>query len=188
MKNTEELGHWFTKVGFPEAGQLGAPSKKGEAPPVTAMSQIIKIAAAHEFGANIKHPGGTAYRTIAIGGEIRAIFISNKEAEEFDRRTRPHTIEIPERPFMRMSFDNNRGELQTFKAARVLAVARGKEDAVTAIKKIGEFMTNKTKMTIRGGQFQPLSRATVLRKHSSRPLIDTSQMINSVQHLEERRQ
>lgn len=188
LKEMENLGHWRTKVGLPAGGTLGAPGKsKKDQAPASSMSQIIKIAAAHEFGATIKHPGGTAYRTFAVGGTVKAIFVSNKEAKPFDRRTAAHTIEIPERPFMRQTFDNNIAALQEFKKVRIIAVTRGKEDAETAIKKVGEFMLNKTKMTIREGNFAPLSAATIRAKGSTKPLIDTAQMINSLQHIEEYR-
>jgi hypothetical protein len=186
MREMENLGHLITKVGLPADGRLGSPSRSGENPPATDLSQVIKIAATHEFGGTINHPGGTAYKTIALPGQIKAVFISNSEADSFDRRTKPHSIKIPQRPFMRMSFDNNLSALQEFKKVRILAVARGKETAAQAIAKIGEWLTAKTKLTIRSGSFAPLRPATIKRKQSSKPLIDTGQMINSIQHVEGR--
>jgi hypothetical protein len=87
---------------------------------------------------------------------------------------------------MRLAFENNLAPLQELKKARILAVARGVETAETAIKKIGEWFTARTKLTIRDGGFVPLKPQTIKRKKSSRPLIDTAQMLNSIQHVEER--
>lgn len=187
LAEMDKLGRMYTKVGLPAECQVGPQSKGSDSPPVTEMSQLVKIAAAHEFGATISHPGGTIYRTMAAGGTVRSIFVSNKEAKPFDRRTAPHQITIPERPFMRQTFDTSIEPLQAFKRVRIIAVARGKETAETAIAKIGEWMTARTKKTVRDGNFRPLRPATIAKKQSSRPLIDTSQMINSLQHIEEYR-
>ena len=149
----EELGHYITKVGLPEKGEVGAPSNsklgKHKAVVASEISDIVRIASYHEFGAP--------------------------------------RANIPERPFMRMSFDKYVTTLQDFKRKRVLEVARGKETALDAMKKVGEWFTAKTKMTIRDGGFKELKPRTIARKHSSKPLIDTAQMLNSIQHIEERR-
>ena len=65
----------------------------------------------HEYGGTIKHPGGTAY-WMDSSGNIR--FVSNYTASrvatgEFPR-TKPHTITMPERSFMRSSL-RERGPL-----------------------------------------------------------------------------
>lgn len=58
-------------------------------------------AAAHELGATIAHPGGTAYFVTKDG----ARFISNAKATQLEAkkikifRTKPHTITLPARPF-----------------------------------------------------------------------------------------
>ena len=51
-----------------------------------------------EFGGTISHPGGTAYKIVGPG---RAVFVKNSEATPGMKRTKPHTITIPARPFMR---------------------------------------------------------------------------------------
>jgi hypothetical protein len=152
MLEMKALGHLRTKVGLPAEGEVGAPSNarlgKHEVTVASEMSQIVRIASYHEFGAP--------------------------------------RANIPERPFMRLAFENNLAPLQELKKARILAVARGVETAETAIKKIGEWFTARTKLTIRDGGFVPLKPQTIKRKKSSRPLIDTAQMLNSIQHVEER--
>lgn len=62
------------------------------------------LAAIHQFGAKINHPGGTAF-FVKKDGKLR--FISNKKAAAIEskrgvklNRTGPHVINIPKRPFL----------------------------------------------------------------------------------------
>jgi len=91
---------------------------------------------------------------------------------------------IPERPFVRTSFDDNYDALQEFKKKEASLVIQGKQSAMTAIQKIGEWMTNKTKLKINSNIPPELADETIKRKRSTRTLIDTAQMLNSVQHEE----
>lgn len=56
-----------------------------------------------------------------------------------------------------------------------------------ALAAIGELYTDQIKDKILKGPFKPLSDITIHRKGSSRPLIDTAQMRNSVTHREKMR-
>lgn len=70
---------------------------------------LVPYAAIHEFGGTINHPGGTAYWADDSG----AHFVSNAAAEAFQqlggalavkgelRRTRAHSIQMPERSYLR---------------------------------------------------------------------------------------
>ncbi len=69
------------------------------------VSSNAPYAAAQEFGATINHPGGTAY---FIGDDGMAKFVSNAEATADMPRTKPHTITLPERPYMRPAAAKNR--------------------------------------------------------------------------------
>lgn len=55
-----------------------------------------KLGAVHEFGANIKHPGGTPYKILANG---KAQFVKKSEGEGLPV-TQPHKIHIPRRSFL----------------------------------------------------------------------------------------
>lgn len=79
----------------------------------------VKYAGIHEFGGNIKHPGGTAYIVTAAKG---AVFISNAKAEAMKaapKRTKPHDIPMPERSYLRSSL-----------ADRKLKIIEGLHEAV----------------------------------------------------------
>jgi hypothetical protein len=88
---------------------------------------------------------------------------------------------IPERSFIRSTFDAEYENLQAFKEREYLRILQGKQTANTAIGRVGEWLTNKTKAFIRNRIPPPLKKATIKRKGSSVPLIDTAQMINSIQ-------
>lgn len=89
---------------------------------------------------------------------------------------------IPERPFMRQSFDNNFRELNVLKEKLYTTVVTGKGTAKEALNLLGIWMVSKTKGEIRNGNFASLSEYTKAKKKSDKPLIDTAQMINSIQY------
>jgi hypothetical protein len=94
---------------------------------------------------------------------------------------------IPERSFIRGTFDAEYPHLQEFKEDEYLKIVQGKQTAVVAIGRIGEWMVNKTKQFVRDRIDPPLKPKTYNRKHPPRggesaiPLIDTGQMVNSIQ-------
>lgn len=63
----------------------------------------VEYARIHEFGGTINHPGGTAY--IMIDGRFQPV--RNENAKPWMRRTKPHAINMPARPFMRPALRNN---------------------------------------------------------------------------------
>ena len=56
-----------------------------------------ELGAVHEFGATINHPGGTPYR---IKKDGMAQFVSKAKGKDLPK-TKPHTITIPARSFLR---------------------------------------------------------------------------------------
>jgi len=69
-------------------------------------SELLKIANANEFGAEIDHPGGTPYIITKQG--VR--FVS-KSSPIVHGVTKPHKINIPSRPFIRQTFVKREQEL-----------------------------------------------------------------------------
>lgn len=55
-----------------------------------------KLGAVHEFGADIKHPGGTPYKILANG---KAQFVKKSDGADLPV-TQPHEIHIPRRSFL----------------------------------------------------------------------------------------
>lgn len=91
---------------------------------------------------------------------------------------------IPSRPFMRQSFENNSRKISKRLAMEYDKVIIGKQSTQDGLSRVGEFMVGIIKATIRRGDFKPLRPRTILRKGSSKPLIDTGEMRNSTTHVE----
>lgn len=88
---------------------------------------------------------------------------------------------IPSRPFERQAFDNNINNLKKSIKKEYNQVLAGKLSSNQMMKKIGVLHEDQIKKTINDGNFVPLSPKTIARKKSSKPLIDTAVMINSIQ-------
>ncbi len=90
---------------------------------------------------------------------------------------------IPARPFMDEAFEGaNRNVLRTLLRGFLLRILRGQMTTAKALGIIGEKAVDMVKDSIRDGDWKPNAEITKAKKGSSRPLIDTEQMINSVTH------
>lgn len=69
----------------------------------------------HELGGVINHPGGTAY--IMIDGQFQPV--RNENAKPWMRRTKPHPINMPPRPYLRPALFNNKKQGQAVFNARM---------------------------------------------------------------------
>ena len=173
----------YVKAGWPSGEKVRAPTKKGSgAKPFENMSEVARVAVWNEFGAKIKHAGGTAYRTTAslIGSGMKTRFISNKNADAYDKRTGAHDIVIPARPAFRNFLDSSREKAVQFMAKLMGEVQSGnmKPDAVFAA--LGLWAQAGIRKSIRALREPENAKSTIRRKHSSHPLIDNGQEINSV--------
>ena len=91
------------------------------------------------------------------------------------------TEHIPSRPFMRNSVDNNEDTIKAMAQAQLKAVV-GEKSAQEALQAIGVMQVGLVQNEIRNGNFEPNLPATIARKGSSTPLIDTGQMRQSVRY------
>ncbi len=92
------------------------------------------------------------------------------------------TVDIPERPFMRIAFDGHQGDIADFIEARVADVLDRKLTANQAASQVGIFFASLVQRTITeaAGWAAPNAPETIEQKGSSSPLIDTGQMRQSV--------
>lgn len=60
------------------------------------IASTVPYAAIHEFGGTINHPGGTAY----FVRDGRAVFVSKAKDDGSYRKTKPHAIPMPARPYL----------------------------------------------------------------------------------------
>lgn len=91
---------------------------------------------------------------------------------------------IPKRPFMRETFDRNLDATLKVMAIWYSKIFIHKTTPRNALKNIGEWYTGRMKLQITTGSFTPLKASTVRAKKSSKALIDTGQMRNSITHKE----
>ena len=90
---------------------------------------------------------------------------------------------IPARPFMAQTYQKHGKAAFSYMVRMARVVAEGKMDARTALNRVGVFYTGRVKDTLRNGTFVPNAPATIARKGSSKPLIDTGLMRASVTHV-----
>ena len=137
----------------------------------------IRVAVAHELGLEIQHPGGTAY----FVKDGRAVFVSNEAAKGKDLpRTKPHMIKMPERSFIRGTVDAKGRRIAKMAKTLMEAVFRGRGDTRKALGLLGVFVQGLIRGRMSQGIPPPLKAATIKRKGSSKPLIDTGQLRSSI--------
>lgn len=89
---------------------------------------------------------------------------------------------IPPRPFMNEAMEDseNKRKVKILMLGGLRRVLVGRESIRGMLGKTGEFMVGAIKDSIRNGEWTPNKPRTIAVKGSSRPLIDTAQMMNSV--------
>lgn len=94
------------------------------------------------------------------------------------------TESIAQRSFIRQTFEKKRADMIRLKAALAKRVIEMTLEPEAAIGLLGAWGAGAIKATItRDGEFAPLKPATIARKGSSRPLVDSAQMLNSISWL-----
>lgn len=92
------------------------------------------------------------------------------------------TSGMPARPFMRQAVDNGRSDIAAFMAEQKDTILNG-GSAENAFKQIGLFVKDIIQVTITEGSFVPNAPSTIKKKGSSKPLIDTGRMRQSVDYV-----
>lgn len=92
------------------------------------------------------------------------------------------TVRSPARPFIRQSVDNHESEINAFLRQKKAAILRG-ESAEQILKEIGLFQKDLMQTEIIEGSFAPNAPSTIRKKGSSRPLVDTGRMRQSVNYV-----
>ena len=93
---------------------------------------------------------------------------------------------IPRRSFIRAPIENNIKEITKLIENNHKLVSENAMSAKVALDRIGIKAQNTIKESFRNNDWKPLKRATVKRKGSSRPLIDTGQLIGSISYIVEK--
>lgn len=90
---------------------------------------------------------------------------------------------IPARPAHRQAFDDNQNSLSNIKARLVKGVQNGRIDSTRALKILGETHQANIQDSITNLSTPANAPATIERKGSSNPLIDTGQTRQSVRYV-----
>lgn len=148
---------------------------------------VAGIAAVQDGGATINHPGGTPYK-FGKNGEV--VFVK-KDTPNPAGVTKPHTIVIPPRPFMKPSVEDNKEDF----VGQIEIISRqflkGEISEQKAADKIGEAAAGNIKKAIAKVNAPPLKASTVRRKRNqyadksvtgalTKPLIGSGHLLESV--------
>lgn len=180
-------------------------------------AELPVIAASHEFGATIHHPGGQPYiivdplnllmakrangkrRYITKGGNLTAagramskasmllpdgrMMIFLKKGKRGMGLTKPHTINIPARSFIRSTVDRDRGMIEREMERQVGLVLDGRKTVTDALEHMGLLTERQVRTTVRSNVPPPLKFETIRRKGSDKTLIDTGAMVGSIRYI-----
>ena len=87
---------------------------------------------------------------------------------------------IPERSFMRSTASEEANNLGRLAKNQISECLRGETSAHDAFATVGVYLQGKIVDKITDGDFEPNTEATVKRKKSSKPLIDTGQLRGAI--------
>lgn len=87
---------------------------------------------------------------------------------------------IPERPFLRVTVRENARNYVRLNRINLVKMLRGQMTVDRALGQLGEMAKGDVQRKIGTGPFTPLQQATIDRKGSSKPLIDTGQLVQSI--------
>lgn len=88
---------------------------------------------------------------------------------------------IPERSFLRSAIQENRQKYFALNKKILLGILAGKGTVLQGLGMLGNVAVGDVKKKIAAGPFEALNKTTIKRKGSSKPLIDSGQMRQSVQ-------
>lgn len=163
-------------VGIPKATQ---PYEDG--------TQLAVIAAAHEFGADIDHPGGVPYgygtQKDAEEGKVR--FLKKGQGFMVLGETKPHKIKIPERSFLRNPLRGSQKKIALAFRKTMKMVMKGELTMFQALSQIGAKGASISQEAISAGIDPPNSPETIARKGSSTPLVDQGRLRQAITHVVE---
>ena len=123
-------------------------------------------------------------RTVEVAVGIHAGDVANgQQIAEYAACNEYGTDSIPERSFMRSSFDENLSKIKADMDQQASRVMDGQIDIRSALGVVGMKHQDRIKRKI-GSNIQPANHPeTIKRKKSSRTLIDTGAMLNSVHYV-----
>lgn len=90
------------------------------------------------------------------------------------------TERAPARPFMRQTATNNKDKITKHANNALKKAIKSGGGAAEVLNSIGAFTKGRMQKEIRDGEFEPNAPSTIAKKGSSKPLIDTGRMRQSI--------
>lgn len=119
----------------------------------------------------------------AMRGVSIEVGVQGGEVAEYAAFNEYGTQTIPPRPFMRTSLKRNRRRWSNLFAMAMSATTRRDDaGAIRALHFTGTTAVADTQETLRKGPWIPNADSTIARKGSSRPLVDTGQLVQSIRY------
>lgn len=169
--NIQSLAKKEVAIGFPRGDKAASITYDN------GMS-VLDVAVVNQFGADIDHPGGTPYM---IGSDGKAIFVKKGSPGAASLpKTKPHKIRVPARAFMDQGTERIIEDVKGEMASVAKQANRREISAGQALKTIGVFGEKCIQEAITDGTYEPNATATVRRKKSNKPLINSGNMRRSV--------
>lgn len=128
---------------------------------------------------NFKGPDSVDIGVFAGQGSDLVIYAATNEFGT-DRAGPNRNITIPERSFLRAGVDENKKAFVSFIAGAAPKVVLGKESKKSVLSKLGLLAQGKVQKRIASGPFVPNAPSTIRIKGSSRPLINTGRLRQSI--------
>lgn len=177
-----KIDQLIERVRKPAGVLVGVPASAGASDEGTPLAVI---AAANEFGADIEHPGGTPYgymsKEDAEAGRVR--FLPKGQGFMVLGETDPHTIQIPERSFLRVPLRAAAKDISRAFRKGIPSVLRGQLKADDLLGGIGSMAVGVVQEAISSGIGPANAPSTIAKKGSSKPLIDSGHMRQSVTYV-----
>lgn len=164
--------------------KVGVQSDAGENDGVS----IAVYAAANEFGAEV--PVAESQRELYYkrnrDGSVGHRFVKKARSDFAQMATiGAHTIRIPERSFMRSTFDEQRPKIERRMEKLFDMILHGKMAPTRALEAIGMEHGKQIQRKITTLREPPNSPVTIRKKGKSNPLIDSGQMRDVIRHVVE---
>lgn len=178
LKKTTHLAETLDKISK-AAVYVGLPKEKVGSKIYKNGMSVVKIGIVHEYGGTINHPGGTPYIKEANG---KISFVTGKTVN-VTGYTKPHTIKIPMRSFLRIPFTIKSKEIKVFIAKQYREIFTEGKSYKRALDLIGikaQTISQKAFTTNGYGTWKPDSAATIRAKGSSQTLIDKGILRGSI--------
>lgn len=121
-------------------------------------------------------------REVAVGILQGSVDSEGASIAEYATYNEFGTDDVPSRPFMAMSFDENKADIEADFNRQSKAIVEGKRTADQALTVIGQKHAARVQNTITGRDITPkLADSTIKAKGSTKTLVDTGAMTNAVQ-------